>query len=101
MTDERKKLIHEFHTEIYRFHLDYVDIDNLSPDSEERWSQYIKRVDDLIEKMEEKGADELDLFIMRKQVAIQMNAIEKVSIERARKKQEKMERLLGEKRRER
>lgn len=101
MTDERKKLIHEFFTEIYRFHLDYADLDNLSPDSEEKWSQYIKRVDELIDRMEEKGADELDLFIMRKQVAIQMNAIEKVSIERARKKQEKMERLLGEKRRER
>lgn len=99
MTDERKKLIHEFYTMLYRSHLEYSDIDNLSSDSEERWLRYISSVDDLIDKMEKK-ADELDLFIMRKQVSIQMATIEKLSIERAKKRQDEIRLQLNEKRRD-
>lgn len=98
MTDERKKQIHEFYTMLYRCHLAYSDIDNLCSDSEARWSQYIKSVDEFIDRMEKK-ADELDLFIMRKQVSIQMATIEKLSIERAKKKQEETEKMINEKRR--
>ncbi len=99
MTDERKKLIHEFYTMLYRSHLEYSDIDNLSSDSEERWTRYIASVDDILDKMEKK-ADELDLFIMRKQISIQMAAIERLSIERAKKKQDEIMIQLNEKRRD-
>ena len=77
MTDERKRIIHDYYTGLYRLHLAYSDIDNAAEDAEELWQEYLlDKGEKLIEDAKAAGADEYDYKIFRKTLAGQMAGIE-------------------------
>ena len=83
MTEERKKYIHEFYTELYKLHKDYADIDNAADDSADQWDRYCERVNSLMRDIRLQGATHDDLEIMRALISSQLALIEKHAIAKA------------------
>ena len=83
MTEERKKYIHEFYTELYKLHKDFSDIDNSADGVQDQWDRYVARANDLIFSIKNQGATLDDLEIMRSLITDQMTKIEKHAIAKA------------------
>ena len=92
MPESRKKLIHDFYTALYQFHLKYADIDNLSPEGEDLWRKYLlEDSENLMHDLKEQGGINKDYRVFLKVLSKQQELFAKESARRAAKRMGRFE----------
>lgn len=89
MNNERKKIINEIFTDLYRTYLEYIDITNeRTPECEDRWEEMFEHMDTIRQKMQSKLLTQRDEMVLAKMQWMMMHVLEVESAYEAEKERQ-------------